>query len=152
MATSEPKRVGIDAAFRYAVIVAWNDLMKPGQANAIHVKYPCEEGKPVSRVFVWTEKPGGYEDLICEGWAQATSEHPAGTCFEPGHGSVALAQALDFILGNQQGFEHRCEFGTDGLVQVYAPSGDERKEALDWFRTIQGVEFEELRKASGESQ
>lgn len=148
MAANKPKRWNIEAAFRDAVVLAWHDLVQLDKAHAIYVKYICEPEKPIQRVRVWGEKEGGYEDLICDCWTRASTGHPGGTKFESGWGSSILAQALDFIVEHQNLFTGPTDPGPHRLVRVEEPDDEDRVKALEWFKSVESLEIEQLAKAA----
>jgi hypothetical protein len=71
----------LDSAFRYAVTLAWGDLMKPIEPRSIRVEYLSEPGTALDHLSVWSVWAGGYQDLVCDFWAFASLAHPGGAGF-----------------------------------------------------------------------
>ncbi len=141
-------RLELDKAFRYAVTLAWEDLMKPIEPRSIRVEYVCEPGTVLDHLSVWSVRAGGYQDLVCDFWTWASFAHPSGAHFGDRHSSDALAQALLFVMGNQDQFTRPTDAGRHGLVLIYPPDADDRIEALAWMKGVQSLEDE---ASSGEA-
>ena len=97
-------RVELDKAFKYAVILAWEDLMKPIEPRAIRVEYLSEPGSPLDHLSLWSVRAGGYQDLVCDFQSPASLAYPSGACFGNRHSSDQLAASLGFIMKNQGQF------------------------------------------------
>jgi hypothetical protein len=128
----------IDKAFQFAVILAWEDLMKAPQPGSARVVYDCEPGTSLDYVSVWSARAWGYYDLLCDYWTWTSSAHPSGVRFRNSHNSDKLAETLDFIMKSQDQFTRPADACRDGLVLIYPPTGDERTEAAAWMKTVQG--------------
>lgn len=128
----------LDKAFEFAVILAWEDMVKVSEPCSVRVEYRGEPGTHLDYMSVWSDKGGGYEDLVCDYWMWA-SAHPSGARFRNGHSSDQLAQTLDFIMKNQDQFTRPTDACRDGLVLIYPPTEDERMEAATWMRRAQGT-------------
>ncbi len=122
----------LDKAFEFAVILAWEDLMKATAPCSVRVEYRCEPGTPLDYMSVWSARAGGEQDLVCDYWTSTSPAHAVGVRFTNGHYSDKLAQTLDFIMKNQDQFTRRADACRDGLVLIYSPTGDERTEAATW--------------------
>ena len=131
----------LDKAFEFAVILAWEDLMKVTEPCSVRVEYRGGPGTSLDYVSVWSDKGGGYQDLVCDYWPWTSSAHPSGVRFRNGHYSDQLAQTLDFIMKNQDRFTRCADACRDGLVLIYPPAGDERAEAATWTREIFDTNF-----------
>jgi hypothetical protein len=59
-------------------------------------------------------------------------------------GSAILAQSLDFILDHQQLFRCPSDLGPERLVRVDEPSAEDCRKALEWFKSIESIEIEQL--------
>jgi len=129
----------LDKVFEFAVILAWEDLMKVSEACSVRVEYRGEPGTSLDYVSVWSAKAGGYQDLVCDYWTWTSSAHPSGVRFRNGHHSDQLAQTLDFIMKNQEKFTRLTDACLDGLILIYPPSGDERAEAATWMKRVNGA-------------
>jgi hypothetical protein len=126
----------LDKAFEFAVILAWEDLMKVTEPCSVRVEYRSEPGTSLDYLSVWSVRAGGYQDLVCDYWTSTSPAHASGVRFRNGHHSDTLAEALDFIMKNQDQFTRRADACRDGLVQIYPPTGDERMEATTWMKEI----------------
>jgi hypothetical protein len=126
----------LDKAFQFAVILAWDDLMKASQPRSVRVEYRSKPGISLDNVSVWSSKAWGYHDLVCDYWTSASSAHPSGVCFKNGHGSARLADTLGFIMENQDRFTRPADAGHSGLVLIDPPAGDERIEAASWAKRV----------------
>ncbi len=129
----------LDKAFQFAVILAWEDLMKVTKPCSARVEYRCERGTSLDYLSVWSVRAGGYQDLVCDYWTWTSSVHPSGVRFRNGHCSDELAQTLDFIMKHQDQFTRRADACRDGLALIYPPTGDERTEAATWMRGVHGT-------------
>lgn len=128
----------LDEAFEFAVILAWEDLMKVSKPSLVRVEYQGEPGTSLDYVSVWSAKEGGNQDLVCDYWTWTSPAHPGGVRFRNGHTSDRLARTLDFIMTNQDQFTRRADACRDGLVLIYPPVEDDRVEAAIWIRRVRG--------------
>ncbi len=126
----------LDKAFEFAVILAWEDLMKVTEPCSVRVEYRSEPGTSLDYLSVWSVRAGGYQDLVCDYRTWTSPAHASGVRFRNGHHSDTLAETLDFIMKNQGQFTCRADACRDGLVQIYPPTGDERIEAATWTREV----------------
>ena len=129
----------LDKAFQFAVILAWEDLMKVTKPCSARVEYRCEPETSLDHLSVWSVKTRGYQDLVCDYWTWTSSAHPSGVRFKNGHRSDQLARTLDFIMKNQDQFTRPADAGRNGLVLIDPPAGDERTEAATWMRGVNGA-------------
>jgi hypothetical protein len=127
----------LDKALQFAVITAWDDLMRASQPSSVRVEYQGKPGTALDNVSVWSSKVWGYHDLVCD-WTSASSAHPSGVCFKNGHGSDKLADTLSFIMNNQDRFTRPADAGRNGLVLIDPPAIDERQEAATWMNQVRG--------------
>jgi hypothetical protein len=129
----------LDKALEFAVILAWEDLMKSAPPCSVRVEYRCEPGTSLDYLGVWSVRAAGDQYLVCDYRTLTSSARPGGVRFENGHHSDKLAQTLDFIMKNQDRFTRRADACRDGLVLIYPPTGDERTEAASWMRGVHGT-------------
>jgi hypothetical protein len=129
----------LDKALKFAVIFAWQDLMKVTKPCSVRVEYQREPGTSLDSVTVWSVNAGGRQDRVCDYWAWASAGHPVGVRFRSGHSSDKLALTLDFIMKNQAQFTRHAGACRDGLVLVCPPTGDELTEASRWIGEVQGT-------------
>ncbi len=129
----------LDKALEFAVILAWEDLMKVTSPCSARVEYRCEPGTSLDYLSVWSVRAGGKQDLVCDYWTWTSPAHPSGVRFSNRFHSDQLGQTLDFILMNQDQFTRRADACRDGLALIYPPTGDERTEAATWMRGVHGA-------------
>jgi hypothetical protein len=129
----------LDKVLEFAVILAWEDLMKVTKPCSVRVEYQCEPGASLDYLRIWSDRGGGYQHLVCDYWTRASAVHPAGVRFRNRYHSEQLAQTLDFIMKNQDQFTRRADACRDGLVLIYPPTGDKRTEAATWIRGVHGA-------------
>jgi len=133
----------LDNALRFAVILDWEDLMKPTEPRSVRVEYLFEPGTALDHLSVWSVRAAGYQDLVCDCWTWASLAHPSGARFGSRHYSDKLAQTLVFVMKHQGQFTRPADAGRDGLVQIHPPGADDRTEAATWMRVVQALESEE---------
>jgi hypothetical protein len=129
----------LDKAFKYAVILAWEDLAKVARPCSARVEYLCEPGTALDYLSVWSVRAEGEQDLVCDYWTWTSSAHPSGVRFRNGHRSDELTQILDLIMKNQDRFTRPADAGRHGLILIYPPAEDARAEAAAWMREVQGA-------------
>jgi len=135
-------RLELDEALHYAVTLAWEDLKTPIEPRSIRVEYLSEPGTVLDHLSVWSVRARGYQDLVCDYWARASSAHPTSMRFENAYCSDQLARILELILSNQGQFTRPADAGRHGLVQIHPPDADDRTEAAAWMKAIQTLESE----------
>ena len=128
----------LDKALRFAVILAWDDLMKASEPSSVRVEYQGKSGIFLDRVSVWSAKAWGYHDLVCDYWTSTSSAHPSGLCFKDGQESAKLAETLGFIMKNQDQFTRQADAGDHGLILIDLPSAEERRDAVAWMNQVRG--------------
>jgi hypothetical protein len=134
------QQLELDKALKYAVILAWEDLMKPTEPRSMRVEYLFKPGIALDHGSVWSVGAGGYQDLICDYWTCASAAHPSGARFGSVHYSDKLAQTLVLVMRYQGQFTHPADAGRDGLVQIHPPDAEDRTEAATWMRVVEALE------------
>jgi hypothetical protein len=129
----------LDKALKFAVILAWEDLMKVASPCSARVEYPYEPGTSVDYLNVWSVNAESQQQMVCDYWTWTSPAHPSGVRFSNRFHSDQLGQALDFILMNQGQFTRRVDASRDGLALIYPPTGDERTEAATWMSGVHGA-------------
>lgn len=123
-------------ALAFAVISAWDDLVKPNDNSSIHIEYANVDGIPVASLQMWATYKG-HGNRVCD-----YSVHPSGGSqlqgiqFSNSYGSQNLAETLDLIMLNQSQFTRPAGRDVHGLVQVSVPSKESRVSAANWWHTI----------------
>ncbi len=129
----------LDKALQFAVILAWEDLMKVTSPRSARVEYRCEPGTSLDYLNVWSVGAEGKQDLVCDYWTWTSPAHPSGVRFSNKFQSDQLGLALDFILMNQGQFTRRADACRAGLALIYPPTGEERIEAATWMSGVHGA-------------
>jgi hypothetical protein len=121
-----------EKALEFAVISAWDDLVKPQEKNSIHIEYTNVDGIPLPSLQVWATYRGhGYR--VCDYSTGPTNGSKLqGTQFSNSYGSQTLAETLDLIMLNQGQFTRPAGRDVHGLVQVRVPSKADRASAAEW--------------------
>jgi len=128
----------LNKGFRFAVILAWEDLVKVSRPCSARIEYLCEPGTALDYVSVWSVRAGGQQDLVCDYWTWTSSAHPSGLRFRNGHHSDQLAQTLDLIMKNQDHFTHPANACRNGLILIHPPASEELTEATTWIKGFGG--------------
>ena len=129
----------LDKALKFAVILAWEDLMKVTSPCSARVEYRCEPGTSVDYLSIWSVNAESQQQMVCSYWTWTSPAHPSGVRFSNRFQSDQLGQTLDFILMNQGQFTRRADACRDGLALIYPPIGDERTEAATWMSGVHGA-------------
>jgi hypothetical protein len=129
----------LDKVLEFAVILAWEDLMKVTKPCSVRVEYQCAPGASLDYLRIWSDRGGGYQHQVCDCWTWTSPAHPSGVRFTNGYHSDRLGQTLDFIMKNQDQFTRRADACRDGLVLIYPPTEDERIEASRWRGEVHGT-------------
>ena len=128
-----------DKAFQFALILAWEDLMKVSKPCSARVEYLCEPGTALDYVSVWSVRASGQQDLVCDYWTWPSSAHPSGVRFRNGYCSDQLARMIDLIMNNPDQFTRGLDACRHGLVLIHPPTREDRTEAVTWMAGIQGI-------------
>lgn len=129
----------LDTAFANAVVLAWEDLAKTAMPCSVRVEYRSEVGTPLDYLGIWSVGPKGHQFLVCDYWTCPSQAHPGGVRFWNGHHSDRLAQALDFLMKNQDQFTRPPDAFRDGIVLIDPPTEVERTQAATWMIGLQGA-------------
>ena len=127
----------LDKALQLAVIQSWDDILKVPNSCSVRVEYEQEADTTLDYLSVWSDRPKGYQFLICRYQTPLTSARPSGTRFANGYHSNQLAQSLEFIMKNQDQFTRPTDAGRNGLALIYPPTGGDRAEAATWMSDAQ---------------
>ena len=133
-------KMELDQALEFAVVSSWDELVHPGEAYSIHVEYSNVSQAPLRSVEVWMIKKRGYGCLVFRySVDQPASSAPSSEVprmhFANSYTSKILAANLDFIMRNQDQFSRPVDHSIHGLVQVDAPSEEERASAAAWSQS-----------------
>ena len=125
-----------EKALEFAVICSWEDLVKPDDNTSIHVEYANVDGFPVAWLQVWAMHKGNGNRVCTYSLLPSSGSESQGIQFAKPYASETLAEALEFIMRNQSQFTRPAGRSVSGLVQVAAPSPEDRASAADWWHTM----------------
>jgi len=132
-------RFELDRAFEYSVILSWAGLIKLADVRSVRVEYLCEPKTTLDHLSLWSGRTGGYQNLICNYWTWASSDHPAGLHFEKLYDSDQLVRTLGFIMGNQALFTRAGDSGRHGLVLIHPPDAGNLAEATRCMGLVESL-------------
>ena len=112
-----------------AIVVSWADFMRGTHIGSIHIEYGFAANGTLDGLQVLSSRARGYWLLACEYWMSASRVHCAGIHFENGYRSENLAHVLDSVMQHQTAFALPANHGRQGLLQIPAPTEEERVEA-----------------------
>lgn len=118
-------KVQMDRILESAVVLSWNDLLRPSQRGLIHIEYA--PGTRLPYLKIWQLIGRGEWSLVCEYWM---SRGPAdssggGITFKNDYHSASLAEMLEVIMQYQDNFAPSLK-PEAGLIQVTLPTEQER--------------------------
>jgi len=109
-----------------AIVVSWADFMRGTQIGSIHIEYSFAANGTLDGLLVLSSRARGYWLLACEYWMSASRVHCAGVHFENGYQSENLAHVLDSVMQHQTAFALPANLGRQGLLQISAPTEEDR--------------------------
>jgi hypothetical protein len=114
------------------VIASWNELMAPHDAPNVHVEYHrVAPNKGLQYLKIWAAQRRGAWRLVCQYWtAPGVYGSVQGMTFSPPFYSANFAHLLVAVIENQTSFSDLEEQTRDGLLQISAPSDEERATAV----------------------
>ena len=112
-----------------AVVVSWADFMRGTQTGLMHIEYCFAADGTLDSLQVLLCIARGHWLLACEYWMSASKSHCTGVHFEKGYQSENLAHILDSVMQHQTAFALPANHGRQGLLQIPAPTEEERVEA-----------------------
>jgi hypothetical protein len=138
----EALNMKLDKAFKFVVVLAWEDLVKVSDPCSVRVEYQCEPRTALDQVTVWSTGAQGYQYRVCDYWTSAALNHDGGASFRNRYCSDRLAETLGLIMTNQERFTRPADACRDGLALIYPPTDDDRAEAGMWLREMHGAPVE----------
>ena len=125
--------IAMDRILASAVILSWNDLLRPTQRGLIQLEYV--PGARRSYLKVWKLTGKGEWSLVCEYWmshgaAVATDD---GIMFSNNYDSAGLAEMLKVIMQHSDRFTAPLAPGPSS-VQIRPPTEQETLEANGHMR------------------
>jgi hypothetical protein len=117
-------KVQMDRILESAVVLSWNDLLRPSQRGLIHIEYAPGTSIPYLKIWQLTGK--GEWSLVCEYWMSRgpTDSSDDGMTFRNDYHSAGLAEMLEVIMQHQDNFAPSLKPGA-GLIQVTLPTEQE---------------------------
>jgi hypothetical protein len=117
-------KVQMDRILESAVVLSWNDLLRPSQGGLIHIEYAPGTRLPYLKIWQLTGK--GEWSLVCEYWmSREPTDNPGDEMtFSNDYRSAGLAEMLGVIMQHQDNFAPSIKPGA-GLVQVTPPTEQE---------------------------
>ena len=132
----------LDRALEFAVVAAWEEVVKPGDISSVHVEYEKQPGCPLASLSVWTIRNRGYGTLVSRYSVTAPPDSVSSASdvsrlrFANSYQSELLAECLDFIMRNQGQFTRPADRSIHGLVQIDSPSEEDRRDAASWSQSV----------------
>src|ERR1700733_1173120 len=114
--------------------MSWNDLVHDAQIGLMHVEYGFIPAGTLDYLKVWSSLTRGHWLLACEYWMSASTFHGAGVRFDKGYESGGLSNILERVMQHQTGCLLPENTGGQGLLQIPAPTDEERSAAGEWIR------------------
>jgi len=118
--------LSLERILESAIVVSWADVMRGTQAGSIHIEYGFAANGTLDGLQVLSSRARGYWVLACEYWMSASRVHCAGVHFENGYRSENLAHVLDSVMQHQTAFVLPANLGRQGLLQISAPTEEDR--------------------------
>lgn len=117
---------------------SWDDLIKANdQSCTICIEYRDIRGAALEWLKVWIVKQNGVWVLVCNYSTKASRSQDLRFRFANSYDSATLTQGLDFVMQNQLRFQRRAAgSSTKGMVEVSAPTQEERTGADAWRKTV----------------
>jgi len=103
--------------------------MRGTQTGWMHIEYSFAANGTLDGLQVLSSRARGHWFLACEYWMSASRVHCAGVHFENGYQSQNLAHVLESVMQHQTAFALPANLGRRGLLQIPAPTEEERGEA-----------------------
>jgi hypothetical protein len=126
-------RVRLERMLKSAVVLSWDELMTDPASGLIHVEYQAGDDGSLDFLKVWASTIWGEWRLVCELWVRPLWSHTTGVRFGSEYHSAELARTLEFAVRKDGAFAG--EPNLHGLIQVFPPTGVERKEAEQMIQT-----------------
>ncbi len=123
----------MDRILSSAVILSWNDLLRPTQRGLIQLEYV--PGGRRSYLKVWQLTGKGEWSLVCEYWMShgAAAATDDGIMFSNGYDSAGLAEMLKVIMQHSDRFTAPLSPGPSS-IQIKLPTEQETLEASEHMR------------------
>ncbi len=128
---SQPMQTArLDRTLEYAVVQSWDELMPDSTSGLVHIEYQTGSDGALDFFKVWASTIRGHWNLICEFWIRSLWSHATGLSFGKDYHSADFARTLELVMGREDAFSKLPD--QQGLIQIYPPTQEERKEAERW--------------------
>ena len=128
----------LNSSLHSATIQGWDELIPASASGLIHVEYQTGGDGSLDFLKVWTSIVRGEWKLVCEMWMQPLWSHIPGLYFSNGFQPVMFAHAMKSLMEREDPFSMLPD--QSGLLQVYPPSPEQRREAAKWMETASSRE------------
>jgi hypothetical protein len=125
--SKETQTVLLNRLLSSAVVLSWDELMPESTSGLIHIEYQTGDDGSLDFVKIWASTVWGEWKLVCELWMRPLWSHVTGIRFGGNYRSVEFARTLELVVDNEN--EFLVTPNLRGLVQVYPPNEEERREA-----------------------
>ncbi len=117
-----------------AVVLSWDDLLHVARRGLIHIEYA--PGKSFEYLKIWQLTGKGEWSLVCEYWMPngITTATRDGMTFSNDYHSARLAEMLEVVMQHQDSFTASHIAPGTGLIQVEAPTDQDRVAATDCMK------------------
>lgn len=126
--------IRLDRALQYTVIQSWDELMPDPGSGLIHIEYQAGRDDLLEFLLIWAAPIRGTWKLVCEFWMQPLWSHATGLRFGNSYRSEIFARDLNLVINQEKVFSKLPN--QVGLIQVYPPTQEERKEADQWMKLL----------------
>jgi hypothetical protein len=124
----------LERTLESAVIVSWADLIHEVPTGLIHIEYGFAPTGTLDYLKIWSSLSRGHWLLACEYWMSESAFHGVGVRFDNGYGSEGLSNILERVMQHQISFALPENMGRQGLLQIPAPTEEDRRAAGEWIR------------------
>jgi hypothetical protein len=124
--------IRLDRALEYSAIHSWDELMPDQASGLIHIEYQTGGNGSLDFLKFWASTIRGSWKLVCDFWMRPLWAHTTGLRFHNDYHSEDFAHNLEFVRGQEKIFLKLPEQA--GLIQIYPPTQEERKEADEWMK------------------
>lgn len=124
----------LERTLESAVIVSWVDLIHEAPTGLIHIEYGFAPAGTLDYLKIWSSLTRGHWLLACEYWMSESTFHGAVVRFDNGYESEGLSNILESVMQHQTFFVLPENMGRQGLLQIPAPTEEDRSAAGEWIR------------------
>jgi hypothetical protein len=123
--------ISLEQIITDTIVATWRELIGADSSPLVHVEYHrAAPNKEVQYLKVWAREEKGWR-LVCQYWVSTSDgQDVKGLTFCHPFYSASLGHLLMAVLENQGTFSDLCDQTHDGLIQIHAPSDQERETAV----------------------